>query len=110
MTAAALIRSARLDAGLTQAQLAGRLGITQAALARLEREGSNPTIATLSRVVAAAGQRLELKLGRPEPSVDRTLLEQALRLTPAERLAAAEQLLADSERLAAAGRRARGEE
>ena len=108
--AAALIRSARTDSGLTQAQLARRLGISQAALAKLERQGSNPTVRTLERVLAAAGRRLELRLARPQPSVDESLLREALRKSPSDRLAAAEHLTADAELLAAAGARARGSE
>ncbi|MFL5839351.1 MAG: helix-turn-helix domain-containing protein [Thermoleophilaceae bacterium] len=107
MEAHILIRRARHDAGLTQEQLAGRLGVSQAALARLERSGANPTIATLDRVLRAAGRRLDLRLGRPEPTVDEGLLSEALRLSPAERIAGAERLLADAESLAAAGARSR---
>jgi transcriptional regulator with XRE-family HTH domain len=106
-SSAALINRARSEAGLTQGQLARRLGVTQAAVARLESPAANPTIATLQRVLRAAGHELELRLGRPEPSVDRTLLIEALRLQPAERLAAAERLQAEAEEFAAAGRRAR---
>ncbi len=58
--AAALIRQARRDAGLSQAGLARRLGVSQAAIAKLERAGSNPTIDTLDDVLWAAGRRLEL--------------------------------------------------
>jgi transcriptional regulator with XRE-family HTH domain len=107
MEAATLVRRARADAGLTQEQLARRLGVTQAALARLERSGANPTVATLDRVLRAAGRRLDLRLGRPEPAVDATLLREALAMTPAERLAAAERLLADATAIAAAGDRSR---
>src|SRR4051812_19775534 len=107
MEAAVLIRRARSEAGLTQAQLARRLGVTQAALARLEKPGANPTIATLDRVLGAVGRRLELRLGRAAASVDETLLREALRLSPSERLAAAARLTADAESLAAAGARAR---
>ena len=107
MEAATLVRRARTDAGLTQAQLAKRLGVTQAALARLERPGSNPTIATLDRVLRAAGRRLDMRLGRPPASVDPSLLREALTLEPAARIAAAERLLAEAESLAAAGVRAR---
>jgi transcriptional regulator with XRE-family HTH domain len=103
MEASVLIRRARADAGLTQTELAGRLGVTQAALARLERRGANPTIATLDRVLRAAGRRLDMRLGRPDPAVDEGLLAEALRLTPAERIASAERLLADAESIAAAG-------
>jgi transcriptional regulator with XRE-family HTH domain len=107
MEAATLIRRARSDAGLTQVQLARRLGVTQAALARLEKAGANPTVATLDRVLRAAGRRLDLRLGRVEPGIDATLIREALALTPAERVAAAERLLADAEAIAAAGARSR---
>ena len=50
-----LIRDARRAAGLTQAELAARLGISQSAIAKLEREGSNPTVETLDRVLRAHG-------------------------------------------------------
>ena len=103
MEAAALIRRARVDAGLTQQQLAGRLGVSQAALARLERTGTNPTVATLDRVLRATGRRLDMRLGRVDSSIDPTLLREALRIEPAARIAAAERLLADAESIAAAG-------
>jgi transcriptional regulator with XRE-family HTH domain len=103
--AAALIRRARAEAGLTQQQLAGRLGVTQAALARLERAGANPTIATVDRVLRATGRRLDMRLGRVTSSVDPTLLREALRMEPAARIDAAERLLADAESIAAAGAR-----
>jgi transcriptional regulator with XRE-family HTH domain len=83
------------------------MGVTQAALARLERGGANPTVSTLERVLRAAGRRLELGLGRPEPAVDEGLLREALRLSPAARIAAGTRLLADAESLAAAGARSR---
>jgi transcriptional regulator with XRE-family HTH domain len=103
MEAAALIRRARVDAGLTQQQLAGRLGVSQAALARLERTGTNPTVATLDRVLRATGRRLDMRLGRVDNSIDATLLREALRMDPAARIAAAERLLADAESITAAG-------
>jgi transcriptional regulator with XRE-family HTH domain len=105
MEAPALIRRARAEAGLTQQQLARRLGVTQAALARLERAGANPTVATLDRVLRATGRRLDMRLGRADSSIDSTLLREALRMEPAARIAAAERLLADAEAIAAAGAR-----
>lgn len=85
---ASLLRSARTAAGLTQAQLAGRLGTTQTAIARLERRGANPTVATLRKALGAAGHQLELgSVPRPS-SVDLPQLLRHMRLTPAERLAA----------------------
>ena len=104
MEAGVLIRHARRDAGLTQQQLAGRLGLSQAAVARLERNGANPTIGTLVRVLGAAGRTLELGLGRPAPSIDESLIREALRLSPAERIHSAERLTADAEALAGAAR------
>ena len=55
-----LIRDARRAAGLTQAELAARLGVSQSAIAKLEREGANPTVQTLDRVLRATGHRLQL--------------------------------------------------
>ena len=87
MSAAALIRESRLTAGLTQAELARRLGTTQAAVARLERPGANPTVETVDRVLHALDRRLELSAPEAKPSIDETLLLETLRRTPAERLA-----------------------
>lgn len=86
--ASALIRSARTTAGLTQAEMAKRLGTTQTAVARLERQGSNPTVATLRKALGAANHRLEL-VAVPRPtSVDVPQLMRHMKLTPAERLEA----------------------
>jgi transcriptional regulator with XRE-family HTH domain len=82
-----LIRNARTDAGLTQAQLAQRAGLTQSAIARLERGGANPTIATLDNVIAASGHRLVLAAEPHRPSFDEGQLLERLAMTPAERLA-----------------------
>ncbi len=90
MTAAALIRSARRSAGLTQAELARRLGTTQGAVAQLEHPGANPTVARLDASLRAAGRRLSLGSSPHESGVDETLLARNLRLSPAERLAAFE--------------------
>jgi transcriptional regulator with XRE-family HTH domain len=107
MTSAEVIRRARQDAQLTQQQLAQRLGVTQAAVAQLERPAANPTIATVERALRAMGHRLELRAVRAEPTVDVSLLRAALRMTPAERIAAAVQLTRDAEKLAAAAARTR---
>jgi transcriptional regulator with XRE-family HTH domain len=83
---AELLRTARREAGLTQAELAARLGTSQAAVARLERADTNPRLATLERALRAAGQRLQLSAAAADSGVDETLIAQRLRLTPAERL------------------------
>lgn len=55
---------ARAAAGLTQAQVAARIGTTQSAIARLESgaEGRQPSLATLRKYAQALGCRLELRL------------------------------------------------
>jgi transcriptional regulator with XRE-family HTH domain len=65
-----LIRTARNDAGLSQAHLARRLGVSQAAIAKLERTGSNPTVDTLDKVLWATGYRLTLNAQARQPGVD----------------------------------------
>lgn len=87
MSAAAhLIRTARRTAGLTQAQLADRAGTTQAAIARLEAPGSNPTLRTLDRVLHAADHRLTLDAKTGLPPVDESQIVEQLKLSPAQRL------------------------
>ncbi len=85
--AAHLIRTARQEAGLTQAELARRAGMTQSMIARMERPGANPTVDTLDTVLGAAGAYLTMA-PRNDAGIDETLLIQNLRRTPAERLAA----------------------
>lgn len=52
-----VIRGARAEAGLTQAELAVRAGTSQPAVARYERGSATPTLPTLQRLLAACGQR-----------------------------------------------------
>jgi len=58
------ILKARHAAGLTQGEVATRVGTTQSAVARLESGAGrhSPSIATLQRYASALGYRLELKL------------------------------------------------
>ena len=67
MSAAAVLRRARLDAGLTQAELARRAGTAQSAVARYESGAASPSIRTLERLLAAAGHRLVLDAQRGTP-------------------------------------------
>ena len=53
---------ARSEAGLTQADLAARMGIRQGCVSVLERGEWVPTVSTLARVVEATGKRLQLTL------------------------------------------------
>ncbi len=54
---------ARTKAGLSQAQLAARAGISQQQVARLEHPDANPTIETLAKVARALGTDLVVGLG-----------------------------------------------
>jgi DNA-binding XRE family transcriptional regulator len=61
---------ARQAAGLTQAELAERLGVSQAQVARLEKRGYDAyTLNSLRRYVEALGNgfRLEVSIRPPEP-------------------------------------------
>lgn len=64
-----LLREAREAAGLTQRELAERLGCSQQAVARAERWESNPTVGLVERWAAATGRRVVLEL-RPEERRD----------------------------------------
>jgi transcriptional regulator with XRE-family HTH domain len=59
--AAAMVRQARLEAGLTQRELARRAGTSQPAVAAVEAGRKQPTVATLSRWLEAAGASLALE-------------------------------------------------
>lgn len=105
MEASQLIRAARVEAGLTQAELGRRIGTSQAAVARLERRGSNPRVATLARAVRATGRHLELKTGEPRTDVDEAQIAEQLRLSPAERAAAHDRAYSNAAELVRRSRR-----
>ncbi|MEZ5563200.1 MAG: helix-turn-helix transcriptional regulator [Gammaproteobacteria bacterium] len=58
------ILKARAAAGLTQADVAARIGTTQSAVARLESADKkhSPSIATLQRYASALGCKLQVRL------------------------------------------------
>lgn len=57
------ILKARAESGLTQAELATRIGTTQSAVARLETamRKHSPSIGTLKRYASALGYRLQVR-------------------------------------------------
>ncbi len=61
MEAADLLRRARLDAGLTQRELAERTATSQTAISAYEGGKKQPSVATLSRLLAGAGSRLSVE-------------------------------------------------
>ena len=84
----ALLRDARLRAGLTQRQLAQRAETSQSVVARIEQGRSDPSTATLARLLAAAGFELRAEL-TPIAVADTHMLDDVARilaLTPEERL------------------------
>jgi len=54
--------AARARAGLSQAEVALRMGTTQSTIARLESGRNLPSLRTLSRYAAAIGARAEVRL------------------------------------------------
>ena len=68
------ILKARAAAGLTQADVAARIGTTQSAVARLESEigKHSPSIATLKRYASALGYKLQVRLVKQEGRTTRS--------------------------------------
>ena len=60
--AAGLLQLARHKAGLTQAELAERAGVVPSMISAYERDRRQPTLATLLRLLKAAGFELRLQL------------------------------------------------
>ena len=88
MRAADLLKRARSDAGLTQRELAARVGMPQSAVARVESGAADVRVGTLDRLLRACDAEVSL---RPLPGrgVDRSLIRSFLELDPAARLDAA---------------------
>jgi transcriptional regulator with XRE-family HTH domain len=55
------VLKARAASGLTQSQVAERVGTTQSAIARLESGSGKPSVGTLQRYANALGYRVEIK-------------------------------------------------
>lgn len=119
MDISTLVVVARDRAGLTQAELAQRAGTSQSAVARLERGHGSPSVATIRRLVAAAGFDIRVDLvpkdQSPDPvvesykrDVDRTLLRENLRKSVDRRLRDMEVFRKSAEELRRAVQRHRG--
>lgn len=65
----AAMMEARTRAGLTQQQVAERMKITQAVIARRESGGSKPSTGTPERYAEASGSRLRISF-EPDASVE----------------------------------------
>lgn len=104
------MREVRRRAGLSQAELAARLGTTQSAIARLETGRGRPTLERLSQVAAACGLDLQVRLV-PADDHDLAMARRNRSLPVDERarnaVAAARFVLAGREAVAARGGPAR---
>jgi transcriptional regulator with XRE-family HTH domain len=99
------VREARLRAGLSQRELAARVGTSQPAIARIELGGSSPSFERMLHLVRASGFDLDVHVV-PLDEDAWTLADQGERLTPDQRL---DRLLNGLE-LLEAGRLSRAEE
>jgi transcriptional regulator with XRE-family HTH domain len=79
-----LIKEARLRAGLTQAELGARLGKAQSVIARWERDAVSPSLEMVRDIVRACGLELTFFMSKFDDS-NVTIIDQHLRMTPAER-------------------------
>jgi ribosome-binding protein aMBF1 (putative translation factor) len=60
------VRALREAMGLSQRELAERMGTTQSVIARLEGGGSRPSLTTLERIAEALGMTIEVHFKEPE--------------------------------------------
>src|SRR3954454_6997505 len=89
MTAAQIIREARLKADLTQTQLAERLGRERAQVARWEVGGQEPSFENVVAVVEACGFVLDFQIAErdEDPDLDAELTTSVLQ-APQQRVQA----------------------
>ena len=106
MSPGSLLKEARTAAGLTQAELAARLGTSQPVVARLERRDANPRWETFLSVLRAAGYGVEVR-AVPTAAVplDLDQLRARLSMSPGDRLRTFQASLESLHRLRTAARR-----
>jgi transcriptional regulator with XRE-family HTH domain len=106
MDAGALLRQRRLHYGLDQRTLAFRASTSQSHVARIESGEVSPSFATLTRLLAAMGEGLDLASRPLAPNQSAAeLREDFERLSPADRVAQAAELSYSLTSIAAARRR-----
>lgn len=104
-----LIREVRRRHKVSQAQLAERLGTSQGAISRIERDLVSPSVETLNRIMEAMGETLLVSttpLNRPAPGASNLSISELRadyeQLSPDERLEQAAELSAVATELAGA--------
>lgn len=78
-TVGAIVRDSRRAASLTQAELAERIGTTQAAISKLEAGRTLPGLELLDRVARATGRPITITLGAPQRRPSRGELRDRVR-------------------------------
>lgn len=73
-----LLKSLRQARGMTQADLARALGVTQQTASAMERDASNASVSSLMRMLSAVGAELVLRDKQPQAG------DTALKPTPAD--------------------------
>ena len=82
------IAELRKEKGLTQAELADRLGVTHQAVSQWERSETLPDILTLPKLAEIFGESVNSIMGVEEPAPAPTPEEEALKQSVAEKIAA----------------------
>ena len=85
-TASAFLKLARLEAGLSQRELAERAGVSQSEIARIESGQREPSIPTLQKILAGAGKELRFRLVELDDH-DRVLAARHARRSKSEKAA-----------------------
>jgi HTH-type transcriptional regulator/antitoxin HipB len=57
-----MLREARLAAGMTQEELARRIGTKKTAISRIENHAEDVKLSTLKKTASALGKKLEIKI------------------------------------------------
>ena len=95
---------ARLDAGLSQRELAERAGVAQSEIARIESGKREPSIPTLQKILAGAALELRFRLA-PLDDHDRVLAARHARRSKAEKAVVEERHRRNVEKFAANARK-----
>jgi transcriptional regulator with XRE-family HTH domain len=85
VTGGAVIREARLRAGLSQGQLGERIGRDRTQIARWERDAVSPSFDVVMEIVRVCGFDLHLDL-QPLIPVDDDVIREWVELSPQERI------------------------
>lgn len=81
-----LVQEARRRAGMSQAELARRAGVSRSTVAGIESGARIPSTRMVERLVHGAGFQVSVSLADPDPATD-AMFERTLRRSPRERLA-----------------------